>query len=718
MTRKRHSLVDIESSDDIFRDLVKKRGFVKAKFTLFVKYVQCLDESQIKEAQKVELQERLQRSQLLFDKFSEIQDELDIIVSGSQVDKELEERELFENQYYAIVAKADFLETVNKPSHSKQAGDTHHTHFKKPLSIKSHSHVTTHKHNNKSLNSQRYKCSMCSSNHPLYSCESFLSLTLKDKLKLVQDKNLCRNCLRVGHAIAECWYGPCKLCNKEHNTLIHSEFVDDSASTQSAVAYSSQTSVHSKPSTSTHTNTSQSASHTFHTLYKDNNHDINAHYLHNQVLLSTALVDIADKNNKYHTIRALLDNGSQHCFISETLCKSLDLPLLQSTVQVIGVGNSITQSTQSCQIRLRSKTSLYNTQFNCLVLPCITSQLPSLGVNHNIQIPEHVQLADSEFYLSKDIQLLIGADKYWELLNEGLIRLPKGPYLQNTQLGWIISGSVHKQATRINRTQCNHTQTLDAELKRFWELEEIISIQNKLTKEESACETLFTQTTLRGDKGHSTIVLGWLKTSPNMLKTFVQNRVVEVNELTGDRQWLHVAGKQNPADLLSRGVHLDVLIYICLLVYLPPNYTDEQYLNVLTCIENVICTYSDLNVLILGDFNLNSCSTNIKTTFDYFCEFCSLKQYNTVLNNRGGMLDLVLGNFEPNQIAVSHSEDPLVNIDQYHPMLDIIITYPGFKVSSRISSPQQVTPRSDTSTDWKWRKADFQGLYNALAEVD
>lgn len=157
---------------------------------------------------------------------------------------------------------------------------------------------------------------------------------------------------------------------------------------------------------------------------------------------------------------------------------------------------------------------------------------------------------------------------------------------------------------------------------------------------------------------------------------------------------------------------------LCCVVYLPPNYTDEQYLNVLTCIENVICTYSDLNVLILGDFNLNSCSTNIKTTFDYFCEFCSLKQYNTVLNNRGGMLDLVLGNFEPNQIAVSHSEDPLVNIDQYHPMLDIIITYPGFKVSSRISSPQQVTPRSDTSTDWKWRKADFQGLYNALAEVD
>ena len=47
--------------------------------------------------------------------------------------------------------------------------------------------------------------------------------------------------------------------------------------------------------------------------------------------------------------------------------------------------------------------------------------------------------------------------------------------------------------------------------------------------------------------------------SPNLLKTFVQNRVVQINELTGDKPWRHVAGKQNPADLLSRGVHLDVL---------------------------------------------------------------------------------------------------------------------------------------------------------------
>lgn len=57
----------------------------------------------------------------------------------------------------------------------------------------------------------------------------------------------------------------------------------------------------------------------------------------------------------------------------------------------------------------------------------------------------------------------------------------------------------------------------------------------------------------------SSIVLSWLKMSPHTLKTFVQNRVVQINELTGDRIWQHIRGTDNPADLLTRGVNLDSL---------------------------------------------------------------------------------------------------------------------------------------------------------------
>lgn len=48
----------------------------------------------------------------------------------------------------------------------------------------------------------------------------------------------------------------------------------------------------------------------------------------------------------------------------------------------------------------------------------------------------------------------------------------------------------------------------------------------------------------------STIVLAWIKTSPNLLKTFTANRVSEIQSLTQDFEWKHVPSKENPADIV------------------------------------------------------------------------------------------------------------------------------------------------------------------------
>lgn len=52
----------------------------------------------------------------------------------------------------------------------------------------------------------------------------------------------------------------------------------------------------------------------------------------------------------------------------------------------------------------------------------------------------------------------------------------------------------------------------------------------------------------------STIVLGWLKMMPSSLKTFVANRVCEIQELSNNHKWKHVPTKDNPADIASRGM--------------------------------------------------------------------------------------------------------------------------------------------------------------------
>ncbi|XP_058811185.1 uncharacterized protein LOC131676075 [Topomyia yanbarensis] len=55
----------------------------------------------------------------------------------------------------------------------------------------------------------------------------------------------------------------------------------------------------------------------------------------------------------------------------------------------------------------------------------------------------------------------------------------------------------------------------------------------------------------------SAIVLQWLQSSPNTWQTFVGNRVSEVQHFTRGCQWKHVAGIENPADLVSRGMSVD-----------------------------------------------------------------------------------------------------------------------------------------------------------------
>ncbi|KAK9730068.1 Pao retrotransposon peptidase [Popillia japonica] len=58
----------------------------------------------------------------------------------------------------------------------------------------------------------------------------------------------------------------------------------------------------------------------------------------------------------------------------------------------------------------------------------------------------------------------------------------------------------------------------------------------------------------------STIVLAWLRASSKTWKTFVANRVGEIQDLTDINDWYHVATHDNPADLVSRSVTASELL--------------------------------------------------------------------------------------------------------------------------------------------------------------
>ncbi|XP_058840891.1 uncharacterized protein LOC131696364 [Topomyia yanbarensis] len=58
----------------------------------------------------------------------------------------------------------------------------------------------------------------------------------------------------------------------------------------------------------------------------------------------------------------------------------------------------------------------------------------------------------------------------------------------------------------------------------------------------------------------STVVLNWLRAPPYHWKTFVANRVSEIQTTTRNATWRHVPGLQNPADLVSRGMHVNAFL--------------------------------------------------------------------------------------------------------------------------------------------------------------
>ena len=53
----------------------------------------------------------------------------------------------------------------------------------------------------------------------------------------------------------------------------------------------------------------------------------------------------------------------------------------------------------------------------------------------------------------------------------------------------------------------------------------------------------------------SAIALARIHGDRNRYKTFVCNRVIETLEYTAPSQWRHSPGSENPANILSRGLH-------------------------------------------------------------------------------------------------------------------------------------------------------------------
>ena len=361
-------------------------------------------------------------------------------------------------------------------------------------------------------------CEYCQGEHFIYRYEKFADLSMQEKKQEVRKRQLCYNCLRKGHYLPACTASKCKKCSEKHNTLLHSDEKEDSATSTKK----KETSVQSKAvltsncSVDTH---AESSSDNREVMIEENNEQNNeetsvvthaARQRLSQVILATAQIQIYNANGKLTSCRALLDPGSQSNLITKDLAKKLGLSRKKVNIPVSGVCLRRSNVTETTEVHIKSMHNNYNVKLECLILPIITEKLPQMKIDPAIlKIPSKLNLADPNYHTPGTIDLLIGSGCFWNLLCVGQEKLEKNqPLLQKTLLGWIIGGDlIDKQVTGAHsRCQLLSTRTLDDQLEKFWTIEEH-QPKKFLTPKEQACEEYFQETTIRRDDGRYVVRL-------------------------------------------------------------------------------------------------------------------------------------------------------------------------------------------------------------------
>lgn len=345
-------------------------------------------------------------------------------------------------------------------------------------------------------------CSFCDKRyHPLFKCFKFRAASMAERRKFVSNRRLCANCFRDGHTALNCPTDRhCLDCSERHHTLLHPASATGKGTSSSIRRTDSGNTISS--CSAYRISNSPSASSAQPPLKQSNtppNHvaSLSVNNPCTGSLLPTAVVRVVDSTGGFQLCRALLDSGSQACFISEDCARRLALRRRKSELDITGVSGVSAGSTKG-EVTLSMYShfdNAYHTSTNAHILPTLTSELPP--VFFDISDWEYllsVQLADPSFNVPQKSDLILGADVFFKILKDGRLSGPPGtPQAYNTSFGWVLGGECH---LIIPRPSCaghitsNHVN-LDCLLRNFWEIEEPSTTVKMTTPEEDFCEEHF-----------------------------------------------------------------------------------------------------------------------------------------------------------------------------------------------------------------------------------
>lgn len=124
-----------------------------------------------------------------------------------------------------------------------------------------------------------------------------------------------------------------------------------------------------------------------------------------------------------------------------------------------------------------------------------------------------LELADPTYYKPSGIDILLGADVFGKIIEDGLVKMPDGVVAQKTMFGWMLSGQKEENEERNNHNlKTLHITRMVTEdndmLRKFWEIEtDLFKKRKVMTKEEERCEEIYKISTKRDETGRYIVQL-------------------------------------------------------------------------------------------------------------------------------------------------------------------------------------------------------------------
>ena len=348
----------------------------------------------------------------------------------------------------------ELLQTTQPANVQPTTCASHSTRIK--FSKPSHTYVAT-----------QIQCSLCRGSHRLFTCDQFLKISVQQRRNYVKQSKRCFNYLQVytrRHAYSK---QVCRQCNSRPHILLHFDKHQhyDARSVNNNSPTNGKGPLTNNKLTANEQNNAPTEVNTYCTFKGKTQ---------NQVFLATAIVELRNNSGQYIPCSALLDSASQSHFITERRGQRLRLSKTQTHSSIQGINNSSAVTNHYVSIHKRSRHTDWHDSLNCAVWSDITGITPATKLDTSCwRIPTDIKLADENFNLPGDIDLLLEADLSYEMLQSGKRTRPVYPLLQETMLTWTLSGTTPVISSQwlITQLLLREDNRLENNLHRFWEVE-------------------------------------------------------------------------------------------------------------------------------------------------------------------------------------------------------------------------------------------------------